>query len=85
VFVASGDRELAALLAALSASDLRSVQRHAHGLKGASANMRARPLAGAAQQLEAAAAAGDAGACTARAHEVEREFRRAAEFLGAGR
>jgi PAS domain S-box-containing protein len=85
VFLASGDRELTALLAALSASDLRSVQRHAHGLKGASANMRARSLAGAAQRLEAAAAAGDTGACSARAHDVEQEFRRAAEYLGAGR
>jgi two-component system, sensor histidine kinase and response regulator len=85
VFLASGDRDLAAVLAALSVSDLRSVQRHAHGLKGAGANMRAQPLAGAAQRLEAAAAAGDAGACSARAQEVEREFRRAAEFLTAAR
>jgi PAS domain S-box-containing protein len=85
VFLASGDRELAALLAALAADDFGSVRRHAHSLKGASANMRARPLAGAAKELEAAATAGDAGACAAQAAEVEREFRRAAECLVAAR
>jgi PAS domain S-box-containing protein len=83
VFVAAGDRELAGLLAAMSTSDFASVRRHAHSLKGASANMRAVVLADVAQRLESAAAAGDANACAAAANDVQREFRAATAFLAA--
>jgi two-component system, sensor histidine kinase and response regulator len=83
VFVSSGDTALAALIAALGDADLPSVRRHAHTLKGASANLRARPLAARAQALEAAAAAGDLGRCRETFGELERDYRRTAEFIAA--
>jgi len=83
VFVASGDTALAALIAALGAADLPAVRRHAHTLKGASANLRARPLAARAQALEAAAAAGNLGRCRETFGELERDYRRTAEFIAA--
>ena len=83
VFVASGDTALAALIEALGAADLPAVRRHAHTLKGASANLRARPLAARAQALEAAATAGDLGRCRATFSELERDYRRTAEFIAA--
>jgi PAS domain S-box-containing protein len=84
VFVASGDRELAALLAALATPDLAQVRRHAHALKGASANLRAVPLADSARRLEAAAAAGDASAAQAAAREVAERYQATRAFLAVG-
>ena len=81
VFVASGDTTLAALIAALGAADLGAVQRHAHALKGASANLRARPLAARAQALEAAATAGDLARCRETFDALERDYRRTTEFI----
>jgi two-component system, sensor histidine kinase and response regulator len=83
VFVASGDTALASLVAALGAADLPAVRRHAHTLKGASANLRARPLAARAQALEAAATAGDLGRCRETFDELERDYRRTADFIAA--
>jgi len=83
VFIASGDTELAALVAALEAADLAAVRRHAHTLKGASANLRARPLAARAQALEAAAAAGDVDRCRQTFDALERDYRRTTEFIAA--
>jgi two-component system, sensor histidine kinase and response regulator len=83
VFVASGDTTLASLIAALGAADLPAVRRHAHTLKGASANLRARPLAARAQALEAAATAGDLGGCREAFGELERDYRRTAELIAA--
>jgi two-component system sensor histidine kinase/response regulator len=81
VFLASGDGELASILAALSASDLNAVRRHAHTLKGASANLRARDLAGVAQKLEHAAAAGDGDACRIAVKDVERQYEATRAYL----
>ncbi len=83
VFIESGDTALAAILAALGTMDLPAVRRHAHALKGASANLRARPLAARAQALEAAATAGDLGRCRETFGELERDYRRTAEFIAA--
>jgi two-component system sensor histidine kinase/response regulator len=81
VFIASGDTALAALVEALGSADLAAVRRHAHTLKGASANLRARPLAARAQALEAAASAGDLGRCRATFDELEGDYRRTAAFI----
>jgi two-component system sensor histidine kinase/response regulator len=81
VFIASGDVTLAALRQALGAKDLAAVRRHAHALKGASANLRAGPLAARAQELEAAAACGDLGRARAAAAGLERDYRLAAGFI----
>ncbi len=83
VFVASGDTALAALMTALGADDLAAVRRHAHALKGASANLRARALATRAQALEAAASAGDLGRCRATFDELQSDYRRTAAFIAA--
>jgi len=83
VFVSSGDSALAALVAALGAADLGAVRRHAHALKGASANLRARPLAARAQALESAAAAGDLAACRQTAGALAEDYRRTAAFIAA--
>ncbi len=81
VFIASGDTALAALIEALGAADLQAVQRHAHALKGASANLRARPLAASAQALEAAATAGDLARCRETFDALERDYRRTTQFI----
>ena len=60
-FIRSGDACLAEILAALRASDLETIGRRAHALKGASANIHARPLSAAASQLEHAARANSLG------------------------
>ena len=59
------------------------VLRHAHTLKGASANLRARELAGVAQKLEHAAAAGDADACRDAVKDEERQYEVTRAFLAA--
>ena len=83
VFIASGDTALAALVEALGAADLVAVRRHAHTLKGASANLRARPLAARAQELETAATTGDLGRCRQTFGELELDYRRTTEFIAA--
>jgi HPt (histidine-containing phosphotransfer) domain-containing protein len=54
-FVKSGDQCLADIIAALKASDLDTVRKRAHALKGASANIHAVGLSQAASSLEIAA------------------------------
>jgi two-component system, sensor histidine kinase and response regulator len=54
-FVASGDQCLAEIIAALKTSDLDTIRKRAHALKGASANIHATSLSAAASKLEAAA------------------------------
>jgi HPt (histidine-containing phosphotransfer) domain-containing protein len=54
-FIASGDEHLAAIVAALAQGDFVTIGRRAHALKGASANLHARPLAETAAHLEHAA------------------------------
>jgi two-component system, sensor histidine kinase and response regulator len=54
-FVASGDQCLAEIIAALKTSDLDTIRKRAHALKGASANIHALSLSAAASKLESAA------------------------------
>jgi PAS domain S-box-containing protein len=54
-FVLSGDQCLAEIIAALKVSDLDTVRKRAHSLKGASANIHALDLSRAASSLESAA------------------------------
>jgi PAS domain S-box-containing protein len=54
-FVKSGDQCLAEIIAALKSSDLETVRKRAHALKGASANIHAVGLSQAASSLECAA------------------------------
>jgi len=53
-FIGTGDRELAAIAAALSTGNAAALRESAHALKGASANLRASAAASAAAQLETA-------------------------------
>jgi CheY-like chemotaxis protein/HPt (histidine-containing phosphotransfer) domain-containing protein len=54
-FVASGDKALADIIAALKANDYDTVRKRAHALKGASANIHALSLSTVASNLETAA------------------------------
>jgi CheY-like chemotaxis protein len=54
-FVTSGDKCLAEIVAALEISDLDTIGKRAHALKGASANIHAHTLCAAATNLENAA------------------------------
>jgi PAS domain S-box-containing protein len=81
-FVASGDRCLGEILAALDAGDFATIGKRAHALKGASANIHAAGLAAAASSLELAAlasAAEEVGGLvrelTARLQAVNEELR----------
>jgi two-component system sensor histidine kinase/response regulator len=56
-FISSGDQCLAEIVTALDASDLETIGKRAHALKGASANIHAHPLSAAASNLETAARA----------------------------
>ncbi len=60
-FVSSGDRCLAEIVSALKVSDLDTIGKRAHALKGASANIYAAGLAAAASSLESAARANSVG------------------------
>ncbi|MEA3151946.1 MAG: hypothetical protein QOD56_2885, partial [Gammaproteobacteria bacterium] len=54
-FISSGDQCLAEIVTALDASDLETIGKRAHALKGASANIHAHTLSAAASSLETAA------------------------------
>jgi len=56
-FITSGDQCLAEIVSALNASDLDTIGKRAHALKGASANIHAHTLSAAASSLEHAARA----------------------------
>ena len=58
-FIGTGDRELAAIAAALGSGDAATMRESAHTLKGASANLRASAATSAAAQLETAAGLGE--------------------------
>ncbi len=83
-FVSSGDQCLAEILSALRVSDLATIGKRAHGLKGASANIHAAGLAAAASSLESAARANSVAEIdglvrelTARLRAVNAELRKA--------
>jgi CheY-like chemotaxis protein len=83
-FVSSGDQCLAEILSALRVSDLATIGKRAHALKGASANIHASGLAAAASSLESAARAnsvaeidGLVAELSARLRAVNAELRKA--------
>ncbi|HEV7612156.1 MAG TPA: PAS domain-containing protein [Steroidobacteraceae bacterium] len=83
-FVSSGDLCLAEILSALKVSDLDTIGKRAHALKGASANIYAAGLAAAASSLESAARANSVGEMdglvrelTQKLHAVNAELRKA--------
>ena len=80
-FVASGNEQLAEINKALETSDRGAVARAAHKLKGASANIHARPLAELAARLEAEAPNADLGQLQQVSEALRHEFNRTNDFL----
>src|SRR5882762_4087876 len=80
-FIGTGDRELAAIAAALAAGDAVALRESAHTLKGASANLRASAAASAAAQLESAARLGKSAQIPALAETLTAEVRRMTAYL----
>jgi CheY-like chemotaxis protein len=83
IFIASGDETLAAIANALDKRDYIAVGAQAHSLKGASASLRATAAQAAAEQLEAAARAGDADKVVELVSAVRREVTRTIGYLRA--
>ncbi len=80
-FIGIGDRELAAIAAALCTGDANALRESAHALKGASANLRAAAAAAAAAQLESAAGSGKSAQIPELAKAVITEVRRMTAYL----
>ncbi|HUK02437.1 MAG TPA: two-component regulator propeller domain-containing protein [Steroidobacteraceae bacterium] len=85
LFIDSGDAALRDISEALSRGDLPAVQRAAHRLKGATANMHAQPATLAAERLEAAAGAGEVSQLPELQAELQRQAERAMQFVRARR
>ena len=82
-FVASGNEQLAEISKALETSDRGAIARAAHKLKGASADIHARPLAQLAARLETEAPNADLGQLQQVSEALRHEFNRANDFLAA--
>jgi len=67
-------QQITSLSANLSANDMESARRQAHGIKGAAANMGANALSAAAYELENAAKNGEREATDALLAELQRQF-----------
>jgi signal transduction histidine kinase/DNA-binding response OmpR family regulator/HPt (histidine-containing phosphotransfer) domain-containing protein len=80
-FIGTGDKELAAIAAALGTGDAATVRESAHSLKGASANLRASAATAAAAQLESAARLGKSAEIPALAETLTTEVRRTMAYL----
>jgi signal transduction histidine kinase/CheY-like chemotaxis protein/HPt (histidine-containing phosphotransfer) domain-containing protein len=80
-YIGTGDRELAAIAAALSAGDSATMLVSAHTLKGASANLHASAATSAAAQLEAAVGAGENSQIPALAEKLTTELRQTIAYL----
>jgi signal transduction histidine kinase/DNA-binding response OmpR family regulator/HPt (histidine-containing phosphotransfer) domain-containing protein len=80
-FIGTGDRELAAITAAVDAGDAASLRESAHTLKGASANLRASAAASAAARLESAASQGKNAQLPELAEKLTAEVRRMTAYL----
>lgn len=80
-FIGTGDRELAAIAAALGTGDAAALRESAHALKGASANLRAAAATSAAAQLESAARLGKNAHFPALAENLTVEVRRMTAYL----
>ena len=77
-------RQVTALREALAAGDADATRRHAHTLKGASANVGAEALRAAAYEVEKAGAAGDLDAASGLVGRVEAELKRLQDHLAGG-
>jgi HPt (histidine-containing phosphotransfer) domain-containing protein len=80
-FGGTADKALAVIAAALATGDHAMTRDAAHGLKGASANLRAAAANSAAAQLEEGATSGNAAETPALASKLTTEVRRAIEYL----
>jgi HPt (histidine-containing phosphotransfer) domain-containing protein len=80
-YIATADRELAMIAAALSREDIAAMRESAHSLKSASANLRAAAAAYVAAQLETAADLGERARIPALADKLTMEVRAAIEYL----
>lgn len=78
-----GTTALNSILQALADNDIAAVQRSAHTLKGASANMQAAAVNIAAARLETAARAGDSGSLAGLTEELQHEVLHAIAYLRA--
>jgi PAS domain S-box-containing protein len=74
-YLADTPRQLQSLETFLRAGDLQGIQRQAHSIKGASANMGGDRLRAVAEELEAAAKAGDLDVARRLAAEIPAELR----------
>jgi signal transduction histidine kinase/DNA-binding response OmpR family regulator/HPt (histidine-containing phosphotransfer) domain-containing protein len=80
-FIGTGDRELAAIAAAVDTGDAAALRLSAHTLKGASANLRASAASSAAAQLETAAGLGTTTQLPALAEKLSAEVKRMTAYL----
>jgi HPt (histidine-containing phosphotransfer) domain-containing protein len=80
-YIETGDRELAAIAAALSAGDPAAMLASVHTLKGASANLHASAATSAAAQLEAAIKLGENGNIPPLAEKLTWELRQTVAYL----
>jgi HPt (histidine-containing phosphotransfer) domain-containing protein len=80
-FIGTGDRELAAIAAALAKGDAAALREAAHALKGASANLRAAAATSAAAQLESAARLGKSAQLPALTETLTTEVRKMTAYL----
>jgi PAS domain S-box-containing protein len=80
-FVSVGNAALAAITVARDAGDYTSIRDAAHGIKGASANLRALAASSAAAQLEQAAGSGQTSEVPAFADRLVTEVKRTIEYL----
>ena len=80
-YIGTGDRELAAIAAALGAGDAATMLVSAHTLKSASANLYASAASAAAAQLEAAAGLREGSKIPALAEKLTAEVRKTIAYL----
>jgi PAS domain S-box-containing protein len=80
-YIATADRELAIIAAALGSGDIAAMRESAHTLKSASANLRAAAAASAAAQLETAADLGESARIPALAEKLVADVRAAIDYL----
>jgi two-component system, sensor histidine kinase and response regulator len=80
-FLGTGDRELAAIAAAIDKGDAGALRDSAHSLKGATANLRASAATAAAAQLESAAGSGRSEEFPELAGKLSDEIRRISAYL----
>ncbi len=80
-FVASGERQLAEMAAAVAQNDRAALAKAAHQFKGACANIHAQALKSLAERMEIDSATADAGSLDHGNALLRREFERVKQFL----